>query len=93
MTQKTKPIHSTLRAFRVERKSIAKIRFILEAYEGVAFVETIDPKAALVMLHIAPGCEDIADQVMSELAREFFIEPAEPVNTRLKHEAVTFYET
>jgi len=80
MAEKIKPMHSILKTFRVERKSISIIRFILEAYEGVAVVETLDSRAALIRLHIAPGCEDIADQVLSELQCDYFIESAESIN-------------
>lgn len=81
MAQRIKPLHSILKNFRVERKAISKIRFILEAYEGIAVVETMDPRAALIRLHIAPGCENIVDNVLSELNHEYFIEPAEAQNT------------
>ncbi len=33
------------------------LRFILEAYEGIALVSTLDQNLGLVQLSIAPGCE------------------------------------
>jgi len=77
MTCREKPVRSILRDMRVERKAIAIIRYIFEAYEGVACVETVDPVAALIRLHIAPGCEDVADSIIAELGQDYFIESLE----------------
>lgn len=37
---------------------IHHLRFILEAYEGMALVTTLDRNLGLVLLSIAPGCEE-----------------------------------
>ena len=41
------------------------LRFILEAYEGIAVVTTLDPGLGLIRLSVAPGCEDEVEQVLS----------------------------
>jgi len=33
------------------------LRFLMEAYEGIAVVTTLDPHLGLVELSVAPGCE------------------------------------
>jgi hypothetical protein len=33
------------------------LRFILEAYEGIAVLTTLDPQLGHIRLSIAPGCE------------------------------------
>ena len=68
--------------FLVEKKSIGFLKFIFEAYDGVAVVETMDRRRSLVALHIAPACQRLADQVIAELKKEIPMEPhAEPPET------------
>ena len=63
------------RYYRVDRREIAFIKFIFEAYDGIAVLETLDPKAGIVVFHIAPGCEPDADAILQDLKREIMIEP------------------
>ena len=64
------------RVYRVDRRRISMIKFIFEAYEGLAMVTTLDPKAGIIALFIAPGCEKLAEAVISDLSKNFLIEPA-----------------
>jgi hypothetical protein len=41
------------------------LRFILEAYEGIAVATTLDPGLGLMRLSIAPGCEDEVAEILS----------------------------
>ena len=41
------------------------LRFILEAYEGIALVTTLDPDLGLIELSIAQGCEDELAQILN----------------------------
>jgi len=43
--------------FHVDRKEISYLRWIIESYDGMAFLKTIDPHQALIELEISPGCE------------------------------------
>lgn len=61
--------------FRVDRRRINLVRFIIEAYEGIAVVTTLDPGLGLVVLAVAPGCEAIVQDVMRDLGRRFMLEP------------------
>lgn len=46
------------------------LRFIIEAYEGIGVVTTIDAGLGLIELSIAPGCEeDVAVILRSESGR------------------------
>ena len=63
--------------YRVDRRQISFIRFIFEAYEGVAVVTTLDPATGLISLAMAPGCETIARDVMDDLSRSILIEPVD----------------
>jgi hypothetical protein len=62
------------RRFRVERSQIAFIKFIFEAYEGIACLSTIDRQAGLISLKIAPGCYKTACDLMDELKKTMLIE-------------------
>ena len=61
--------------YAIERKSVGFVKFIFEAYDGIAVVETIDRHASIIKLHIAPGCETDVDDVLNELKKEILIEP------------------
>ena len=51
------------------------VKFIFEAYDGIAVVETIDRPTSLIKLHVAPGCEQEVDDLINELKKEILIEP------------------
>jgi hypothetical protein len=63
------------RYYRVDRREIAFIKFIFEAYDGIAVLETLDPAAGMVVFHIAPGCEPDADTLLQDLKGGIMIEP------------------
>ena len=63
--------------YRVDRRRINMLRFIFEAYEGVAVVTTLDPGQGMVVLCIAPGCEQVALEVMNDLSAHFMVAPCE----------------
>lgn len=54
--------------YRVDRRDISLLRFILEAYEGVATLTTVDPAEGVVMVVMAPGNEDLVAEVLGALA-------------------------
>ena len=48
------------RYFRIHPENIAFLKFILEAYEGFGQITTVDAKAAVVLINIAPDfCSDL----------------------------------
>ena len=71
------PAETVKRYCRVDRREIAFIKFIIEAYDGLAVLETLDPVSGMVVFHIAPGCESEVDAVLQDLKRQIVIEPAE----------------
>ncbi len=60
--------------FRIHRKDIAYLKFIIESYEGMAVVRTKDPKEAIVELIVAPGWEKDLNEVIESLGKEMKIE-------------------
>ena len=68
-------METTKRYYRVDRTEIAFLRFIFEAYDGIAVVRTIDAQKGIILLYIPPGCEDDVDYVLQNLAKQIMIEP------------------
>lgn len=58
---------TTRRYFRANRSDIALIRFILEAYDGIAVVSTWRPGRGQIVVTVAPGCEPEVEMVLTEL--------------------------
>lgn len=55
------------RYYRIDRRKIYYLKFILEGYDGVAVMRTVDPQKGLVVLHISPGCEGEIDMIIRDL--------------------------
>ena len=67
-------MRSIIQRYRVDRRHIAYMRFIIEAYEGLAVMSTVDSQRAIIELKIAPGCLAEVNQIISELKSEFLVE-------------------
>lgn len=63
----------------IDKKFVGYVKFIFEAYDGIAVVETIDPQQSLVTLHVAPGCESVVEDILSDLKKEIVIVPANEI--------------
>lgn len=59
---------------RVDRREISFLRFIFEAYDGIAIITTIDSESGVVLLTIAPGCEDDVEMILQDLKKDIMIE-------------------
>ncbi len=57
------------RYYGVERSEIGFIRFIFEAYEGIAITSTVDDEKSVLAVRIAPGCEEEVELVLGDLAK------------------------
>lgn len=68
-------ILETLKKYlRIDRREICFLKFILEAYDGIATLTTIDPHQGVVLLRIAPGCEDEVETILQDLKRDIIID-------------------
>jgi hypothetical protein len=56
--------------YRVERKDISYLSWIIQSYEGIAVVKTIDPYKAIIELQISPGCEAIIFELLDALKKQ-----------------------
>ena len=62
--------------YRVDRREIAFLRFVFEAYEGLAMIETLNPELGIIVFYIAPGCEPDVDMILRDLAGDIMMEAA-----------------
>jgi hypothetical protein len=51
--------------FVIPPPEIHMLRFILEAYEGIGLVTTLDAALGLIEMSIAPGCEEEVAQILN----------------------------
>ncbi|MCP3951210.1 MAG: DUF4911 domain-containing protein [Desulfobacterales bacterium] len=68
-------MESEKRYFRMDRRQIGLLRFILEAYEGIAALTTIDAAQGRVVLMVPPGCEAEVDTLLADVSGEIYLEP------------------
>ena len=55
--------------FRADRKELNYLRLIIESYDGMAVVKTLDPHEALIELCVSPGCDTIALELIDSLKK------------------------
>lgn len=67
-------MRSSQRVYCCRRADIAFLRFVLEACDGIGFLQTIDRSQARVALNVPPGCEYEIDEVMEGLRRVIRVE-------------------
>jgi hypothetical protein len=70
------PGETVKRYYRVDRRKIAFLRFIFEAYDGLAIIETLNPESGVIVFYIAPGCETDVDMILRDLKGDIMMEAA-----------------
>lgn len=68
-------MESIKKIYRIDPREIAYLRFILEGYDGLAVLTTLDPEAGIVSLYISPECEKEVDGIIRGLSKEITIKP------------------
>jgi hypothetical protein len=63
--------------FRIRRKDIAYLKFILESYEGLGVLRTVDPRSGIVEVMVPPGMEKDMETVLEGLGDEIPMERIE----------------
>ncbi|HEX9078800.1 MAG TPA: DUF4911 domain-containing protein [Desulfuromonadaceae bacterium] len=63
------------RYFRVKRADMVYLKFILEAYEGMNVMSTVDNGAGIIRIAIMPGFERDMEELLGELGRGVAMEP------------------
>jgi len=65
------------RYFKVNRRDIVFLKFILEAYEGMNVMSTVDNAVGIIRIAIMPGFVDDMDALLAELGKQVVMEPVE----------------
>lgn len=68
-----------IRNFKVEAKDIVFIKAILEAYEGMVVLRTVDIQESVIELLIAHDFADTIDRLVSDLQSQVTMQEQEPV--------------
>lgn len=70
---RTSMIACRKRYIRLPACHIARFQFLVEGYDGIATVSTVDSKAAVLLLCIPDGLEGYVDRVLDAIAQESLI--------------------
>lgn len=60
--------------FKLKRKDIVLIQFIIEGYEGMATVTTMDPHLAVIQIAIIPDFVSEMNHIIKSLGNNYGIE-------------------
>ena len=63
------------RYFQVNRRDMVYLKFILEAYEGMSVMSTVDNATGIIRIAIMPGFEDDMYALLVELGTRVTMEP------------------
>ena len=64
------------RYFKVAHRDMVFLKFILEAYEGMNVMSTVDNSVGIIRIAIMPGFVADMDGLLAELGRQVVMEPA-----------------
>jgi len=59
--------------FKIKTSDITIVQFILEGYEGLATVSTIDPKTAIIQVAIMPDFLQEMEDILKALRDQFMM--------------------
>jgi hypothetical protein len=65
------------RYFKVAHREMVFLKFILEAYEGMNVMSTVDNVAGIIRIVIMEGFEADMDGLLAELGQKVLMEPVE----------------
>ena len=65
------------RYFKVAHREMVYLKFILEAYEGMNVMSTVDNKAGIIRIAIMEGFEADMDSLLAELGGQVGMEAVE----------------
>ncbi len=58
---------------RINRKDISFLKYVFEAWEGLAVISTVNAKAGIVAVIMAPDCIHETEMVLTELAGKIML--------------------
>jgi hypothetical protein len=59
---------------KLKRNKIAPVQFIIEGYEGMATVTTMDPHAAIIQVSIMPDFISETNHLLENLKKKYHLE-------------------
>ncbi len=65
------------RYFKVAHRDMVYLKFILEAYEGMNVMSTVDNKAGIIRIAVPCGFEADMDGLLASLGQKVVMEPVE----------------
>ncbi len=65
------------RYFKVAHRDMVFLKFILEAYEGMNVMSTVDNRVGIIRIAIMAGFENDMGGLLAELGQQVVMEPAE----------------
>ncbi|MDD2899492.1 MAG: DUF4911 domain-containing protein [Desulfuromonadaceae bacterium] len=65
------------RYFKVARRDMVFLKFILEAYEGMNVMSTVDNTAGIIRIAVMPGFVADMDELLDDLGRQVPMERVE----------------
>lgn len=65
------------RYFKVAHRDMVYLKFILEAYEGMNVMSTVDNKVGIIRIAIMPGFVQDMDDLLAELGKQVGMETVE----------------
>ena len=61
--------------YRVDRRRIAFLKFIVESYDNLALVTTLDARSGTIELQVPPGCEASLHDLLADLGGSMILQP------------------
>jgi hypothetical protein len=71
---KSKSLQTVSRTYRVDTSQISFLKFILEAYDGMAQMTTLDPGLGVIEIYVASGCLKDFEMLIGDLKKQMPIE-------------------
>jgi len=65
------------RFFKVAHRDMVFLKFILEAYEGMNVMSTVDNGAGIIRIAVMPGFVDDMDALLADLGTQVSLTPVE----------------
>jgi hypothetical protein len=66
------------RYYHVDRSQIGYLRFLIESYDGLMFLRTLDKRKAIIEIAYAPSRRRDAEGLLASLADEAGMHPVDP---------------
>ena len=78
--------HSAALYLRLPARQIALFRFLLEAWENVAYFSVLDRREALIKVVFSPHMAEALRHVLADIARSVTLEPLPPLPEPVRHD-------